>query len=117
MSGTSEVILTKSRIRPGKTDRLREWTDEIRAREDEALETLQHEGMHAEAAFVEHAEDGDYLVYYMEADDIEEVFEAFEESPHEIDREHREVMHEVLVGDDAERTIEPLYHLVNPEKR
>lgn len=109
----ADVILTKNRIKPGKTERLREWTAEIQRRRDEAIETLEHERMFAEAAFIEHTADEDYLIYYMEAADIDHVFEAFESSPYDIDEEHRQVMNEVLVDETADRDIELLYHLVN----
>lgn len=110
----SEVILTKNRIKPGKTARLRKWMAEIQTRRDEAIETLQHEGMVSEAAFIEQTDKGDYLVYFMEAKDIERVFEAFQSSPFEIDREHQEVMEDVLVQEQSDREIELLYHLKNP---
>lgn len=111
-----DVVLTKNRIAPGKTERLREWMAEIRSRENEALETLEHEGMHEEAAFLERTDDGDYLVYYMKADDVDEVFASFENSPYDIDQEHREVMDEVLASGADDRSIELLYHLSNPER-
>lgn len=63
-----DVVLTKQRIEPGETDRLREWCTEIQEREAEALATLEAEGMHEEAAFVEAGDDGEYLVYFMKAD-------------------------------------------------
>lgn len=60
-----DFVLTKQRIEPGKTERLREWTDEIRDREDEAVETLRNEGMYTEAAFLERTDEGEFLVYFM----------------------------------------------------
>ena len=98
----TDVVLTKQRIEPGKTERLRAWSDEIRDREDEALETLENGGMHLEAAFVEHDDDGDY--------------EAFDASEHEIDREHAEVLDEVLESPERVGDYELLYWLDNPER-
>jgi hypothetical protein len=63
-----DVVLTKQRIEPGKISQLREWTEEIRQRENEAVATLKNEGMHSESAFIESTADGDFLVYYMEAE-------------------------------------------------
>lgn len=111
-----EVILTKNRIKPGKTERLREWMAEIQTRREEAIKTLQYEDMLSEAAFLEQTADADYLVYYMEAESVDRVFEAFQSSPYKIDREHQEIMDEVLADDQPERDIEHLYHLVNPER-
>lgn len=72
----SDVILTKNRIEPGKTQRLRQWSKEIMRRRDEAIETLRHEGMYSEAAFIERTPGGEFLIYYMEAEDIDRVYEA-----------------------------------------
>lgn len=111
-----EVILTKQKIEEGKTERLKEWIAEIRDRKEEAIQTLKNEGMHSETAFIEHTDDGDYLVYYMRADDIDEVFEAFRASSHEIDIEHKEVMRDVLESAENEGDYELLYHLANPDR-
>lgn len=111
-----EIVLVRNRIADGKTGRLREWMAEIREREAEALATLEHEGMHAETAFLEEREEADYLLYYMVADDIDRVFEAFAESPHEIDHEHAAVLDEVLADDQPAQDVELLYHLENPER-
>lgn len=112
----SEVVLTKNRIEPGKTEQLREWMAEIQSRRDEAVKTLQYEGMYSEAAFLEQTADGDYLLYYMEAEDIDSVFEAFESSPYKIDQEHKKIMDDVLADDQPEGNIELLYHLLNRER-
>lgn len=105
----AEVALTKQKVEPGKTDRLREWTEEIRDREDEAIATLENEGMHLEAAFVEHTDEGDFLVYFVKADDVDAGFEAFEESGHESDREHAEVLDGVLESTERVGDYELLY--------
>jgi L-rhamnose mutarotase len=111
----TDVILTKQQVEPGKVDRLREWMAEVADREDEAAATLQNGGILTESAFLEHAEDGTYLVYYMEAENVERAFEAYSNSTHDIDQEHQEVMSEVLVDDDGSE-YEPLYHLANPDR-
>ncbi len=111
----SEVVLLKHRIRPGKTDRVREWYATVAERKDEALATLADEEVYTEAAFVERGEDADYLVSFMEAADVEAAFEAFEESDHAIDREFRQLLDETVeefhVGEH-----ESLYYLAAPER-
>lgn len=110
----ADVVLTKQRIEPGKTERLREWMAEIRQREEEARETHENEEMAAEAAFLEETEDGDFLIYYMEAEDIEHAAEAFNDSTHEIDAEHKAVMDNVLEDPTDVGDFELFYHLRNP---
>jgi hypothetical protein len=112
----ADVLLSKQKIKSGKTARLKEWMAEIQTREDEAIETLKHEGMHSEAAFLQRTEDGDFLVYYMEADDMDHVFEAYKQSDHEIDHEHREVLEDVLEDGSDVDNYELLYHLTNPDR-
>jgi hypothetical protein len=111
----ADIVLSKQKLADGKTERLREWAAEVRERSDEAVETLRGEGMHSETAFVEHADDGDYLVSYMKADDIEAVYEAFEESTHDIDEEHKRVLADVLEDGEEAGDYEFLYHLDNPD--
>ena len=124
----ADVVLLKQRVEPGKTDQLREWMAELRSRRDEAVETLQHEGLYTEASFVESRADGTFLLTFLEAEDIDRAFEAYESSTHELDREHREVLDEVLADVQPERNIEVLadvqperniellYQVTNPER-
>lgn len=111
-----DVVMTKRRIKPGKTRRLKEWMAEVRRREDEAVETYESEGMYSESAFVERTDEGDFLVYYMESEDARRAYEAFEDSTHGIDREHKEVMREVLEDERSVGEYELLYHLTAPDR-
>ena len=111
-----DVVLSKQKLADGKTERLREWADEVRNRSDEAVETLRDEGMHSETAFVEHTDDGDFLVYYMKADDIDAVYEAAEDSSHDIDEDHERVLMDVLEDGEEVGDYEFLYHLENPDR-
>ena len=72
--------------------------------------------MHLEAAFVERTEEAEFLVYFVKADDVGAVFEAFEASDHEIDRQHAEVLNEVLESPERVGDYELLYALSNPER-
>nr|ASK38273.1 hypothetical protein [Halorubrum lacusprofundi] len=92
--------------------------DEVRERESEVIETFQSEGMLTEAAFLEQGDDGVYLVYFMEAEDLREVYESFSESTHDIDQEQKEVMDDVLESpkDLGVGNYELLYYMVNPDR-
>jgi len=112
----TDVVMVKQRVEQGKVDRLKAWVAEVRDRRAEAEDTLRDEGMLTESAFLEHTDDGPYLVYYMEAEDIDRVWEQFEDSDHDIDREHEEVMSEVLEDGRDVGEYERLYHLTNPDR-
>lgn len=112
------IFLTKQKIEPDKVDRLKEWMDEVRELESEVVETFQSGGMQTETAFLEHGDDGVYLVYFMEAEDLREVYESFSESTHNIDQEQKEVMDDVLENpeDLGVGNYELLYHMINPDR-
>jgi hypothetical protein len=110
-----DVTLARARIEPGEADRLREWFAELEDREDEVVETLQHEGVYTETGFVREGDDAAYLYVYMESDDLDAADEAGDEEAYEIDEQHHEVLRETLVGDFEE--LETIGHFTNPELR
>ena len=110
-----EVMLARARIEPGATDRVREWYRELQSREDEVVETLRHEGVYTEAAFVESDGEGSYLYVFMEAEDLDGATEAGDEEAFDIDEEHHEVLRETLVG--GWERFEPIAHFVDPNLR
>jgi len=86
---TTQVQCVRIRLNPGMIDRAREWAAVINSRRDEALATLHDEGVTIESVFLERAQDGDYLIYYMRARSFEEAARAVSESQHEIDAYHQ----------------------------
>lgn len=68
----TEVVCVRIRIRDGALPLVEEWARTLHARRDEVMETLRLEGVTVESAFLEHAPDGDHLVYYMRAHSLEE---------------------------------------------
>ncbi|WP_458207680.1 DUF6176 family protein [Haladaptatus sp. NG-SE-30] len=107
----NDIVLVRREIRPGKTQELREWFDELTQREDEVLETLANEGVYTESVFFESTADVDYIYYYMEAADMNHAKEAVEESEYPIDAEHTRVMERTLT--DELTKLEPLAHFEN----
>jgi hypothetical protein len=112
----SETTLIRYRLKPGKREQLYEWMETVETRRDEAIETLQTEGVFTEAAFLESRDDGDYVSFYMEAEDLEEATNAFEQSSHELDRELKQLLQEVVAEQQPTENIEALYHLANPDR-
>lgn len=112
----AEVTLMKQRVDPERVATLREWLEGVQDREAEAAETLRKEGVYTETAFLEETADGTYLVTYMEAEDSEQAWEAFEASDREIDAEFKRIMEECLEDLGNVGEYERLYHLTNPER-
>ena len=81
----------KIRLKPNSLERVREWARTLNeTRRAEALATLRDETVVFEAAFLDHAPDGDYLIYVMKAESLEKSMQAAAASIHEIDSYHQE---------------------------
>jgi hypothetical protein len=112
----SEVQLLRYRLKEGKRDRLYEWMEEVNSRRDEALDTLHAEDVYSEAVFLESRADGEYVTFYMEAKDLEAAADAFEASTHDLDQQFKRLLNEVAAREQPDEDIEPLYHLMNPDR-
>jgi hypothetical protein len=110
-----DVTLARAPVEPGKEDRLREWYAELQRREDEVVETLDHEGVYTETAFLDTSGETSYLYVSMESDDLEAADEAGDEEAYDIDEEHHEVLAETLAGEWE--SLETVGHYVNPGLR
>ena len=100
----------KIQLKPGCLDRVREWAAEINSRSDEALATLHDEGVFIESAFLDSTSDGDFLIYYMRAENFERAHEVSSRSQHPIDAYHQKFKEECW----AERShLEALIDLTN----
>jgi K+/H+ antiporter YhaU regulatory subunit KhtT len=89
-----EVVFRK--VRPDKEDRLRAWLKELNERTEEVLQTFEQETVRHERGYIINTSDGPILAYIMEAEDHDRAREAFQHSALRIDREHKQVMAEVL---------------------
>jgi len=108
--------LSSAWIKPGKSERLRAWYDELQARKDEAFQTLENEGVRQEVAFILGDGDRELLAVFLEVDkDWAEADAAFYSSPFPIDHEHAAVMDECTVGGSRGRVhAELMYAFQNP---
>lgn len=97
-----------SRIRPDKESRLRAWLAELGARADEVRATFLDETVRAEQAFIIAGDTGPLLIYVIEAEDPERGSQAFANSRHKVDAEHKAVMRECLA---EPLQLVPLYDL------
>lgn len=116
----AETFIRKQKIRPGKTERLREW---IAKMEDEAEADCQGvrdiwaaESLHTISLFIEHTEDGDYFVWYLEAESMEQLINARHSSTRPLHDVEDAMMKDVLENPDETGDFEPLLHGVSPER-
>lgn len=110
----SETVLVRRKIRTGRAQELRDWFSELTRRADEVRETLHNEGVHTESVFLETTDEGEYLYYYMEAEDMSYAKESVAESEYDIDAEHTDVMERTLT--DEVTKFEPLAHFATSER-
>lgn len=60
-----EAVCARVQLKPGSLPRVREWAEHMRNHRDDALQTLEDEGVTVESVFLDSGTDGDFLVYYM----------------------------------------------------
>ena len=87
-----KYITTCNRIKlkPDSADRVMEWAKFINERKDEALQTLEDEGVFIESVFLEKTPEADYLIYYMKLESLEKAGEVVSKSKHAIDAYHKQ---------------------------
>jgi Family of unknown function (DUF6176) len=85
-----EIRCVRIKLKPNSLDRVHNWADELKCRKDEVLEALMAEGVTLEAAFLEKASDGDYLIYVIKADKLSKADNVTKKSNRPIDEFHRD---------------------------
>ena len=113
-----DVLLLRYEIAEGRAGALREWLAEVCDRGDEVRDLLRREGMYTESLFVEEVDGTEYLIWYMEAEDVDRVVEVYEAATDDVVRESEGVFEEALVGgfDGAVSEGELLLHAVGPDR-
>lgn len=87
------------RIENDKVDKLQSWMAEAQDRTEEVRETFREETVRHEQAYLVEMAGGEHLlVYIMELEDPEAAQKAAQQSGFEIDRQHRQVMADVIQG-------------------
>jgi hypothetical protein len=116
----TEVFIRKQKIRPGKTERLRKWikemTQEVQEDGQGVRDIWSKESLHTISLFIEHTEDGDYFVWYLEADSMKQLIQARQTSEHPLHDVEDEMMEEVLEDPEEAGNFEPLLHGVSSER-
>ncbi|HEV2283400.1 MAG TPA: DUF6176 family protein [bacterium] len=85
----SEARLLKFRFKSGGKKKWIDWCAALKRRSHEVFETLNNEGVIAEACFLAPEEDAIY--YFVAADDLERAERAAQRSTYVIDQEHAQV--------------------------
>ncbi|MFC7231263.1 DUF6176 family protein [Saliphagus sp. GCM10025308] len=116
----AEIFIRKQKIRPGKTERLREWMakmgEEAEADSQGVQDIWSAESLYTISLFIEHASDGDYFVWYLEADSMDQLIDARRASTHPLHDVEDAMMEDVLENPNESGDFEPLLHGVSSER-
>jgi len=93
------------KLRPDSLDAVEKWAEDGRTRAEEVAVTLRDEGIDLELVLLEHAADGDYLIFIMETDDYERALEVFKQSKHAVDESHARFLEENVLGSTQLRVL------------
>jgi Family of unknown function (DUF6176) len=85
-----DVVARIIELKPNSLDRVEEWATTLNKCADEALATLQDEGVKLESWFHLSLDDKDYLLCYMRAESIQKAHQVVRFSPHAIDAYHQQ---------------------------
>jgi hypothetical protein len=91
-------VCARVRLRTDSLATVREWAAHIAAHRDEALKSLEAEGVSIESVFLESTDEGDFLIYYMRATSVEHAQVVASASTSEIEQYHRAFKRQTWVG-------------------
>lgn len=109
-----DVRCVKIRLREDSIARVRAWAAELNVRREEALVTLQNEGVSLECYFLDQTNTGDYLIALMRGDDLDRAREIAALSSHPIDSYQEAFKKATWV---SHRLLDPLLCLDRIEER
>ncbi|MBF8179202.1 MAG: hypothetical protein K2Y13_01120 [Burkholderiaceae bacterium] len=89
MNTKNEVVCARIRLKPDSLPLVREWAAYIAAHREEALRTLEAEGVVIESVFLDTVEGVDYLVYYMRAPSLKKAEVVAVKSLADVDLYHQ----------------------------
>jgi hypothetical protein len=85
-----QIIARLIELKPGSSERVKEWAQHVRANRTEAEKTLKAEGVSVETWFSFTINGKDYLLCYMRAKSIEEAQRVSAQSKSPIDGYHQQ---------------------------
>jgi hypothetical protein len=85
-----DVVANIIELRPNSLDLVEEWAKTLRDRAEEAIATLQNEGVRIESWFHLSLDGKDYLLCYMRAKSMKKAQEVVQSSSHAIDAYHQQ---------------------------
>lgn len=88
MNYAPETKCVKIKLKKNSLDRVKDWQAFILEHKEKALETIKSENVLVEAVFLDHADDNDYLIYFMSAKNLKKSQEFAKNSQNPVDKYH-----------------------------
>ncbi len=82
-----ETQCRKIKIKAGCTQKVLEWFKTVNSRLDEAYEAVRKEGIVIESIFMDKTKEGDFLIFYMKAENLLKANQIIRKSGRAIDKE------------------------------
>jgi len=98
------------RLKTGMTDKFLAWAKQLPNRMDEVKIGMHEQGIIAEHIFLERSTEGDFIVFYVKADDLVKTRDIFQRSQRTIDVEFRHIVDETWDRSQVSR-LEPVMEL------
>ncbi|MBJ9986604.1 hypothetical protein IAE19_14310 [Acinetobacter sp. S40] len=86
-----DIGLALIKLKPDTWPKVKEWQQRLQEHKEQAIQTLQAEGVMIESWFYTQLEGQDYLIAYMRAIDLIKAQQIAKSSPFEIDLIHQQV--------------------------
>jgi hypothetical protein len=77
--GNQGVVCSRTKLKPGSLDGVREWFKTLKERQDELI-AFTEEGVSLESVFIEKSGDDYFLIFYIRSDDFKKTYEAIQKA-------------------------------------
>ncbi len=89
MKKNLETKCARIKLKPGTTDKVYAWAEELTDRSSEVYQTLRDEGVYIESVFLEKSGEDNFLIYYMKSENEQKAGEIARVSQHPVDAYHK----------------------------
>ncbi len=90
-----QVRCEQIKLKEGSLRKIKEWADHLNDSKDDLLDIFRDKSIKIESFFLNREKEGDYLILYYRADNIEEALNSIKMNPHPLDEYTRKMLLDV----------------------
>ena len=94
-----DIQCLKIRLKPDSLDKVKAWVKQF-TEMPEVSEALREESIHVESMFIEHTDEGEFLILYQRADDLQKANEFYAKTEHPANVAMRSFVEETWIMDE-----------------